>query len=108
MYRLAPIAATVDATLHLPAAAASAELYVPTSPAGEKIKAYVRQPLQGRKPVGYSAAFLEAYQPNHTWYLPEKLRKQLHSMGHSPAGNAPAGTFARDILSQLLIINQKV
>lgn len=82
---------------------ASAEAYVPVSPEGEEIKAYVRQPRAMRRPVGYQLAFLEDYQPNHTAYLPEKLREQLHAMGRARTGQAPAGTFARDILNRLLI-----
>ena len=81
----------------------AAEVYVPTSPEGEEIKAYVRQPRQQRKPVSYQLKFLEQYRPNQTAYLPESLRAQLHSLGRSPAGQTPAGTFARDILNRLLI-----
>ncbi len=81
----------------------SAEIYVPTSPEGEEIKVYVRQARPLRKPVGYHTAFLTAYQPNHTAYLPPSLRDQLHTLGRSPAEQTQAGTFARDILSRLLI-----
>jgi Fic family protein len=102
-YRTAPnignaslIAAQV--TLH-----ATAEVYVPTSAEGEAIKALVRLPRQLRPPVGYKLAFLERYHPNHTAYLPPELREQLHALGRSPAEQAPAGTFARDILNRLLI-----
>lgn len=80
-----------------------AEVYVPASPEGEEIKAYVRQPRQQRKPVSYKNEFLEQYHPNQTTYLPEALRAQLHSLGRSPAEKTPAGTFARDILNRLLI-----
>ena len=77
---------------------------VPTSPEGEEVRAYVRQPLMRRKPVSYDIGFLEAYAPNHTTYLPPDLRAQLHSLGRSNADPAAAaGTFARDILSRLLI-----
>lgn len=79
------------------------EVYVPVSPEGEEIKAYVRRPRQQRKPVGYKNEFLEQCQPNLTAYLPESLRAQLHSLGRSPAEQTPAGTFARDILNRLLI-----
>jgi Fic family protein len=82
---------------------ARGEVYVPTSPEGAEIKAFVRQPIQGRRPVGYNIEFLDAYRPNETWYLPEKLLGQLHTLGRSPADHAPAGTFARDILNRLLI-----
>lgn len=80
-----------------------AEVYVPTSPAGEEIKAYVRQTRQLRTPVAYQPAFLARYHPNQSAYLPQALRDQLHVMGRSPADNTPAGTFARDILNRLLI-----
>ena len=80
-----------------------AETYVPISPEGEAIKAYVRQPRHLRKPVVYRTEFLEQYHPNHSAYLPLKLREQLHALGRSPAEQTPAGTFARDILNRLLI-----
>ena len=56
-----------------------------------------------RAPVGYKLAFLEQYHPNRTAYLPPDLRDQLHTMGRARTGQAPAGTFARDILNRLLI-----
>ena len=82
---------------------APGEVYVPVSPEGEAIKAYVRQPRAMRAPVGYRQAFLEQYHPNHTAYLPPGLRDQLHTMGRARTEQTPAGTFARDILSRLLI-----
>jgi Fic family protein len=82
------------------AAAVSA---ITLSPEGLEIRAYVSQPREKRSPVGYHMEFLEGYYPNHTAYLPESLRVQLHSMGRPPAEQTPAGTFARDILGRLLI-----
>lgn len=102
-YRLVPATSTPNVTPHGFQIEARGEVYVPTSPEGEAIKAYVRQPIQGRRPVGFSIEFLEAYQPNATRYLPAKLREQFHTLGRSPAHHAPAGTFARDILNRLLI-----
>ncbi len=102
-YRLAPIPGILEVALPGVQVEARGEVYVPTSPEGAKIKVYVRQPIQGRRPVGYNIEFLEAYRPNKTWYLPDKLRGQLHILGRSPADQAPAGTFARDILNRLLI-----
>lgn len=107
-YRARP--STGDVTIAVQGAVATisagqvtAEVYIPTSPEGEEIKAYVRQPRQQRKPVSYRNEFLEQYRPNQTAYLPESLRAQLHSLGRSPAEKTPAGTFARDILNRLLI-----
>jgi hypothetical protein len=41
---------------------------------------YIRQPIQQRRPVSYDIAFLEAYEPNHTHYLPSSLRLQLQGL----------------------------
>jgi len=81
----------------------TAEVYVPTSAEGQEIKDYVRQPIQGRKPVGYDRELLETYRPNETRYLPPEIREYLHNIGRSPDGERPAGTYARDILGRLLI-----
>jgi len=102
-YRLAPKNEDLQVTLPALAAEFHGEVYVPLSAEGGEIKAYVRQPRQQRKPVGYNPDFLESYRPNETFYLPETLRKQLHRLGVAPAGERAAGTFARDILGRLLI-----
>lgn len=103
-YRLAPITGTAVVTeAGGDRLETRGEVLVPTSPEGEAIRSYVRQPIQGRRPIGYDIRFVDAYRPNITWYLPEKLREQLHAVGRSPADQAPAGTFARDILNRLLI-----
>ena len=67
------------------------------------ILAYVNQPLAARKPVGYQRDFLDAYDPNQTWYLSESLRRQLYKMGRTTDAHAPAGTYSRAILNRLLI-----
>lgn len=102
-YRLAPIIATANIVLKPVTMQASGEVYVPTSPEGEEVKTYVRQPIQGRKPVGYDRALLETYRPNQAYYLPPEIRQHLHNIGRSPDGERPAGTYARDILGRLLI-----
>lgn len=88
---------------HLPPAPPS-EARIPLSDEGQAIRATVGQPLHRRTPVAYQPALLEAYAPNLTHYLPAALRAQLHLMGHARVeAQAPAGTFARDILNRLLI-----
>jgi len=82
---------------------AAVEAYVSVSAEGEDIRAYVRQPIQGRKPVGYKRELLETYRPNQTRYLLPEIREHLHNIGRSPDGERPAGTYARDILGRLLI-----
>jgi len=76
---------------------------VPISAEGQEIAAHVRQPRLARRPVGYQLDFLARYHPNHTAYLTEDLRAQLHKLGQSPKDMSPAGTFVRDILNRLLI-----
>lgn len=76
---------------------------IPLSADSRDVLAYVQQPLAARKPVGYQREFLEAYQPNQTWYLPEPLRRQLLRMGRTSFADAPAGTYSRGMLSRLLI-----
>lgn len=102
-YCLAPNVGNASLTAPQGTLHATAEVYVPTSVEGEDIKALVRRPRQLRPPVGYRLEFLEQYHPNHTAYLPPELREQLHALGRSPADQATAGTFARDILNRLLI-----
>lgn len=67
------------------------------------ILAYVDQPIQVRKPVGYQTDFLDSYVPNKTAYLPLALRRQLRQMGTTAQADAPAGTYSREILGRLLI-----
>lgn len=76
---------------------------VPVSPAGAKIRAYLQQPATARKPVGYDRAFLDSYRPNDTFYLSEAERRHLAGVGKLEAVTQPAGTFAKHILSRLII-----
>ena len=77
--------------------------HIPLSADSLDILAYVDQPLQARKPVGYQRDFLDAYQPNVSAYLPESMRRQLHKMGRTAQAHEAAGTYSRAILSRLLI-----
>jgi hypothetical protein len=102
-YRLAPIVGTLNVTLPGNTMVATGEVYVPVSPTGQKVLDYVRQPIQGRTPVGYDREFLEAYRPNESLYLSPEICEHLHNIGHSPDGARPAGTYVRDILGRLLV-----
>jgi len=77
--------------------------FIPLSADSLDILAYVDQPVEARKPVGYQREFLDAYRPNETSYLSESLRRQLHKMGRTADVGAPAGTYSRAILNRLLI-----
>lgn len=76
---------------------------IPLSADSWDILDYVRQPLEARKPVGYQHDFLDAYQPNETFYLAEPLRQQLRKLGQTSEKTTPAGTYSRAILGRLLI-----
>lgn len=78
-------------------------VHIPLSADSQDILAYVCQPLQARKPVGYQRDFLDAYQPNVSAYLSAPLRRQLHNMGKTTRMSEPAGTYSRAILNRLLI-----
>ena len=79
------------------------EAHIPVSPEAEIIRKSVREPTQNRRPVGYNRAFLDAYRPNETFYLSAETRQRLLELGRSPDGVRPAGTYARQIYSRLLI-----
>jgi len=73
------------------------------APQAWKIKQYVCQSINSRKSVNYNRKFLDDYQPNITFYLPKKVRQKLHTIGNIFAIERPAGTYARQMLHQLLI-----
>ena len=73
------------------------------SPAAREIRAVIQLPISERTPVGYQGAFLDAYQPNHTFYLPESLRKELEDLGQVGLSALPAGTYMRQVMDRLLI-----
>ena len=79
------------------------EVSLPLSPAGQSLRRAIRAPVQSRQPVGYQRAFLDDYQPNQTHYLSAKTRQYLLNIGAPPGTERPAGTYARTIMSRLLI-----
>lgn len=86
-----------------PAGAEGEEAVVPLSPASIEIRRYVSQPLPARRPVGYNREFLDSYRPNVTAYLSAAERERLAAVGKPNFGDQPAGTYAKQILSRLLI-----
>lgn len=80
-----------------------AEVYVPVSPPGAELKSQVRRASAQRAPVGYRREFLDEYHPNETAYLSQDVLDHLHRLGHTPAEDQLAGTYARSILQRLLI-----
>src|SRR5450759_519472 len=80
-----------------------AEIYIPMSIEGSRLRDLVRRPLTLRTPVGYRREFLLDYRPNETWYLPGQTRARLRGLGETPSTERQAGTYARDVLARLLI-----
>jgi Fic family protein len=73
------------------------------SQGGSEIRSYLRQPASVRKPVGYNRAFLDSYRPNETFYLSADERARLAAIGKPNVASEPAGTYAKQLLSRLLI-----
>ena len=88
----------------VPAAAEKTEeAAVPLSAASKDMRAYLSQPVNARKPVGYHREFLDSYRPNETFYLPEEQRAHLAQVGKPNFEEQAAGTYAKQILTRLLI-----
>ena len=83
---------------------ATIEVLPALSAPGAAIREHVHRPLLSRNPVGYDQEFLHAYRPNETFYLSEAERKLLHRIGRpATAQQQPAGTYAKQLLSRLLL-----
>lgn len=54
-------------------------------------------------PITYQRKFLDDYHPNRTYYLPEAAQQHLSTIGALKTNIQPAGTYAREIFSRLLI-----
>lgn len=79
------------------------EGYVPLTREGARVRGLVRRPLMDRPVVGYNRDLLDSYVPGRTWYLSREDRERLHDQGRTPDESRPAGTYAREIYSRLLI-----
>jgi Fic family protein len=79
------------------------ETYPPLSAAAREVQALLALPVGQRSLVGYQRGFLDAYRPNDTHYLSDGLRTNLASLGGPREPDHPAGTYARQILQNLLV-----
>jgi len=77
--------------------------YPALSPEAQACREVLALPLIKRKPVTYQRAFLDAYVPNGTFYLPKASRDHLASLGRPMDLERPVGTYARQIFQRLLI-----
>lgn len=104
---LVAVGRTKGRKFHLPAGlkmavAEHSESDFPLSSVARSIQLAVNRPIQERTYVGYSRTFLDQYRPNKTQYLSDSLRQKLLDLGKTD-GDRPAGTYARQIYSRLLI-----
>lgn len=81
----------------------SPDAAIPLSEASEAIFSQVSKPIQQRIPTGYHREFLENYIPDTDSYLTLEDKKLLADIGKTAQPGYPAGTYAREILSRLLI-----
>lgn len=63
----------------------------------------VSKPLFERQPVTYSEEWVQSYEPNTSFYLPNYIRQKLYNMGRRMSNQDPAGTYAHQIFNRLLI-----
>jgi len=73
------------------------------SQASHDLLDYLAKPIKARDIVAYQQHFLRSYIPNQTAYLPDEIRKELFAFGNVEPMIRPAGTYARELLSRLLI-----
>jgi hypothetical protein len=102
-YHAAPSPAPLVPGATLPETETEAPVVVPVSPVGAAIQQYLSQPVEARKPVGYNREFLDTYRPNARPYLSTKERAHLREVGARHVAADAAGTYAKQILSHLLI-----
>ncbi len=76
---------------------------LPLSTVAESIQQRMIQPIHMRQYVSYNREFLDQYIPNVSCYLSANTRRHLLELGKSPDETRPAGTYAKQILSRILI-----
>lgn len=84
-------------------AQAPANIDLSLSDAAKGILERLKQPSGNRPQAGYNRQFLDAYLPNRTAYLSASEKARLAELGKTTINDAPAGTYARQILGRLLI-----
>jgi hypothetical protein len=102
-YRLPPTTGIGKRLAGATQVAGKGDAGISLSEASEDIRAYLNRPVAARHPVGYLRSFLDSYRPNTSFYLSQQERAHLATVGRPGIAEAPAGTYARQILNRLLI-----
>lgn len=76
---------------------------IPLSIEAQELQQLISAPIQLRQHVSYRREFLDAYEPNKTFYLSEQHLEKLFKLGAGENKGRPAGTYARKIYQRLLI-----
>lgn len=84
-------------------AASNREIVIELSSPALAIHNTITKPIHTRPHVSYNREFLDAYSPNKTFYLSESIQQHLYDLGKPISSDRPAGTYARQIYSRLLI-----
>lgn len=79
------------------------EPFFPLTDESREILSMILRAPKHRRPVGYSREFLDLYRPNIDYYLTLDQREKLAEIGKTSTLNQPAGTYAKEVLSRLLI-----
>lgn len=79
------------------------ESIIPLSEESKQTQKLLSVPLQLRTHVSYRYEFLDAYEPNRTFYLSSQIVEKLSKLGAGVEKGRPAGTYAKKIYQRLLI-----
>ena len=90
-------------TIEIPEKSAPHGFELPLSIQARKVQIYVQMPVAAREPKGYQREFLEGYRPNKTPYFTAEELTRLRQWGAATHVQQAAGTYARQILTRLLI-----
>jgi fido (protein-threonine AMPylation protein) len=101
-YAIAGASSAAVAVARSPSAPAALRSLVSWSAASQRARACLREPLGAREPVSYDRSLIDGYRPNVSSLLPPALAAELHALGKT-RDQQPAGTYARNVLEQLLI-----
>ncbi len=76
---------------------------LPLSREAKQLRRAISLSLGERPPAAFERAFLDAYRPGETFYLPLVLRQHLAAIGRTNDAEQPGGTYARQVLQRILI-----
>lgn len=79
------------------------DVAIPLSAQAKNILVAMSKPIVQRKPIGFNRSFLEQYRPNVDSYLTKAEQQHLATIGKTAMMHQAAGTYAKEVMSRLLI-----